>query len=115
MKLLIALAILVPMAADAQVHKCQADGKVTYSEAPCSTGSGGAIQIRENSVDTSSIRDQAGRQPQPVAPRKAKVGEQADPCGYLRTWKGAPTADQGNAHLACQKRARANRPPDPQK
>jgi hypothetical protein len=109
--LLIAAVVLVPAIAFGQVHKCQVDGKVIYSEAPCPPGTGGAIDIRENSVDTGAIRQQAGRQPPPAAPRKPKFGEQPDPCGYLHTWKGAPTAEQGNAYLACQKRERANKVP----
>lgn len=116
MKVLPLLVLVVPLMAGAQVHKCRVDGKVTYSEAPCPPGSGGAIQIQENSVDTSAIRGQAARQPAPAPERKTKVGERPDPCGYLNTWrgKGAPTSEQADAYLACQKRARANRPPDAQ-
>ena len=58
MKKAIAVAILVgalaPVTGFAQVHKCKdATGKTIYSDAPCTAGAtGGAIRLRENSIDT---------------------------------------------------------------
>lgn len=57
---LAALAIAMSLSglAQAQAHKCKgADGKITYSDRPCAgSQTGGAIVLRENSIDTSAAR-----------------------------------------------------------
>lgn len=60
-----AIAALNGLPADAQVFRCtdERTGEVAYSDIPCSKGtSGGAANIRENTLDTSGSREQALRQ-----------------------------------------------------
>lgn len=45
MKTLLLLALALPAAALAQVHKCTVDGKVTYSQAPCERGQAAVIAV----------------------------------------------------------------------
>lgn len=45
MKTLFLLALALPAAAQAQVHKCTVDGKVTYSQAPCERGQAALIAV----------------------------------------------------------------------
>lgn len=103
MKRLVLWALLLPLAAAAQVHKCQIDGKTAYTEAPCPTGTGGAIEVRENSLDASGQRDQVGKIPKVAAPARPRGGYPG-PCDYIK-WKGAsPTKEEVEARKACEKR-----------
>lgn len=49
--------------AQAQVHRCKGtDGKLVYSDAPCTPhATGGAIKLHENSIDTSTDRERNER------------------------------------------------------
>jgi hypothetical protein len=103
MKLLVLWALLFPLAVAAQVHKCQIDGKTAYTEAPCPTGTGGAVEIRENSLDASGQREQVDKIPKVTAPVRPRGGYPG-PCDYIR-WKGAsPTKEESEAYTACRKR-----------
>ena len=64
MKRLVLWAVLSPLAAFAQVHKCQIDGKVAYTEAPCpSTAKGTQLNIQTSAAgpDTSKERTESMR------------------------------------------------------
>lgn len=105
MKHLVLWALLLPVAAAAQVHKCQIDGKTAYTEAPCPTGTGKEIQIRENTLDTSGVREQAGRMPKEPAPVVAKKAKPAGLCSHIK-WQGAaPTQRESELMSACMKKA----------
>ena len=45
MKTLLLLALVLPAAAQAQVHKCTVDSKVSYSQAPCERGQAAVIAV----------------------------------------------------------------------
>lgn len=104
MKHLVLWALLLPLAAAAQVHKCQIDGKTAYTEAPCPTGTGKEMQIRENTLDTSGVREQAGRMPKEQAPVATKA-KPAGLCSHIK-WKGAAPTDRESEQMSeCIKKA----------
>ena len=105
MKRLVLWAVLSPLAAFAQVHKCQIDGKTAYTEAPCPTGTGKEIQIRENTLDTSGVREQAGRRDKEPAPVVAKTAKQPGLCSHIK-WQGtSPTQRESDLMKACMQKA----------
>ena len=85
--LLVALAVLLPCSAGAQVFKCvDANGKTTFSDQGCATGhAGSAISVAPaNSSDGSQYRNQAPAYSQPETvqrpsgPRVTVVGGNSD-------------------------------------
>ena len=58
--LLLWVALAVSEAASAQVYRCEAGGKVTYTDAPCHSGATRSVDVQRNSVH--AIR------PAPLAP-----------------------------------------------
>ena len=105
MKRLVLWALLSPLAVVAQVHKCQIDGKPAYTEAPCPAGTGKEIQSRETTLDTSVVREQAGRMPKEPAPVVAKKAKPAGLCSHIK-WQGAaPTQRESELMSACMKKA----------
>lgn len=104
MKRLVLWAILSPLAVAAQVHKCQIDGRVAYTEAPCPTGTGGAIDVRENSIDASGQRQQVAKIPKPIDPARPRGGSPGL-CSHIK-WQGAsPTQRESEQMSACMSKA----------
>ncbi|HEY1148505.1 MAG TPA: DUF4124 domain-containing protein [Pseudoduganella sp.] len=72
MKTLLLLALTLPAAvqAQAQVHKCTVDGKVSYSQAPCERGQAAVIAVPDAPPPDPSAKTDLARQK-----REAKLME----------------------------------------
>ena len=112
MKHLVLWAFLSPLAAFAQVQKCQIDGKTVYSDSECGQ-SGVAVNVKPNSLDTSGLRaqiasdkDKAAAQQRAGAVKVVKVPSGSPgPCDHIK-WKGAaPTTREGERMRDCMNKA----------
>ncbi|WP_395407924.1 DUF4124 domain-containing protein [Pseudoduganella sp. UC29_106] len=70
MKTLLLFALVLPAAAQAQVHKCTVDGKVTYSQAPCERGQAAVIAVPDAPAPDPGAKTDLARQK-----REAKLME----------------------------------------
>jgi hypothetical protein len=70
--------------ASAQAYKCKTpSGTIAYSDRPCETGqTGGTIQLRDNSIDTSAARNAHARTLQRAEQRREQ--------GQMRSMAAAP-------------------------
>lgn len=116
MKHLVLWAFLSPLAAFAQVQKCQIDGKTVYSDSECGQ-SGVAVNVKPNSLDTSGLRaqiagdkDKATAQQRAAAVKVVKVPSGApDPCAHIKNKGAAPTADEAARRIECRRKASRDR------
>ena len=116
MKHLVLWAFLSPLAAFAQVQKCQIDGKTVYSDSECGRA-GVAVNVKPNSLDTSGLRAQiasdkaqAAAQQRAAAVKVVKVPSGApDPCAHIKNKGAAPTADEAARRIECRRKASRDR------
>ncbi|MCB2008364.1 MAG: hypothetical protein KDH93_25365 [Rhodoferax sp.] len=109
---LILLALLLPLAAGAQVRKCTIDGQIVYSDSRCGQA-GAAVNTDANSLDTSGLRDLAKQQRQREAAEKAKMaaantrpkGGSAGPCDHIKFAGAAPTSEEAQRRKDCMLKA----------
>jgi hypothetical protein len=62
MKTLLLLALALPAAALAQVHKCTVDGKVTYGQAPCERGQAAVLTVPDAPAADPGAKAELARQ-----------------------------------------------------
>lgn len=112
MKHLVLWAFLSPLAALAQVQKCQIDGKTVYSDSECGQA-GVAVNVRQNTIETSGLRAQiANDKAQAVAAEskeraiaaKAARGGKPGPCDGIIPVDHKPSARQRNEFRQCRER-----------
>lgn len=115
MKHLVLWAFLSPLAALAQVQKCQIDGKTVYSDSECGQ-TGVAVNVKPNSLDTSGLRAQiaSDKAQAAAAQRLATVAVKApsgrpDPCGHIKLKGAVPTADEAERRKDCRLKAARDR------
>jgi hypothetical protein len=101
MKLLILLALLLPLVAGAQVQKCTIEGKTVYSDSLCGQ-EGRAVTATVNTMDTSGMREQVGK----IDAQAAKVAAQEKAAQPKRPsgTQGPCYSFDGPAYLSCMKR-----------
>lgn len=107
MKLLILLALLLPLAAGAQVRKCTIDGQITYSDSLCGQD-GQAVTATVNSMDTSGMLRQAAKKDAESAQARTGIAakaarkrdSQSQPCS-TKFAGPIPTERERDQHRAC--------------
>lgn len=112
MKHLVLWAFLSPLAAFAQVQKCQIDGKTVYSDSECGQ-SGVAVNVKPNSLDTSGLRAQIASdkakeaaQQRAAAVKVVKVPSgKPGPCDHIKNKGAAPTSDEAARRIECGRKA----------
>lgn len=102
MKPLILLALLLPLAAGAQVQKCTIDGKTVYSDSLCGQ-SGVTVNTDANNLDTSGLRALAAKREQKIAEEKAEEKD-SDSKAKRSGSQGPCYAFEGDAYSDCMKR-----------
>ena len=86
MKRLVLWAILSPLAVAAQVHKCQIDGKITYTEAPCSgAAKGAALNIRPSSGASDESKERTASMRTETIQLMLSNGKITEAMAYART------------------------------
>jgi hypothetical protein len=75
------LLMFAATSASAQIHKCQVDGKVTYSDQPCEKGRQSSVTVVPNTMDGTYLRDESARarREQARAPVPGPAAEPAPP------------------------------------
>lgn len=108
MKHLVLWAFLSPLAAFAQVQKCQINGKTVYSDSECGQ-TGVAVNVKPNSLDTSGLRAQiaSDKAQAAAAERRAKATAVKVPsgkpgaCDHIKYAGAAPTQLEAERKLDC--------------
>ena len=112
MKLLVLWAFLLPLAALAQVQKCQINGKTVYSDSECGQA-GVELNLRQNTIETSGLRAQiasdkeqaaAAQRQQAATAAKAARGGKPGPCDGIIPVDHKPSARQRNEYRQCRER-----------
>lgn len=111
MKFLFLLALPLPLAAGAQVKKCEIEGKTVYSDSLCGQ-TGSAVSTSANSIDHSGLRAQVAKDKSDAAATMAKEKAAAakekrfapgkDVCGNPIDLSHAPSERLKNERTRCQ-------------
>jgi hypothetical protein len=107
MKLLILLALLLPLAAGAQVQKCTIEGKTVYSDSLCGQA-GVSVKTDVNNLDTSGLREVAAKMDEEAKAAESSKPRQRDrdPCAGIKPMDRIGTSAQNEAYGRCRKQHR---------
>lgn len=106
MRLLLLLALLLPLAVGAQVKKCTIDGKTVYSDSQCGLH-GQTVNATVNSLDTSGMRAQSDKMEQKFARDAAldaarQKSAERDARKQRDRMSGPCPGMDGAAYMSCQ-------------
>ena len=109
MKPLILLALLLPLAAGAQVQKCTIKGKTVYSDSLCGQ-SGVTVNTDANNLDTSGLRALAAKREQKEADQAAAAAarprsKKSGPCDSITYAGASPTPEEASRMKNCLRKA----------